>query len=113
MNLQTQRYFGLQVIGIVYQVLSGLLQVSDIKNLESGDAQEVVDFNDRVFSDIIAKAILGSITKTSLQRLGLHQKKYEWGDSRGIIRSDGPTMLYILLKIIKPATRTGVSILKD
>ena len=47
---------------------------------------------------MIAKAIEVSITKTSLKKLRIRQREYKWSDTRGIIRNDGPTMIYLLLK---------------
>ena len=39
--------------------------------------------------------------------------EYEWYDSGGLIRNYGPNMIYLLFKRTKPATRIGVSNLKD
>ena len=38
--------------------------------------------------------------------------EYEWADDGGLIRNDLPTMLYLLFKSTKPATRIGFSNLK-
>ena len=62
---------------------------------------------------MISKAIEVSITKTSLIKIRLFQREYEWADDGSIIRNDVSTMLYILFKRINPATRIGVSNLKD
>ena len=43
----------------------------------------------------------------------LLRREYEWTDDGGIIRNDGPTIIYLIFKIIKPATRIDVSNLKD
>ena len=69
-------------------------------------------FSDRVSSDTKSKEIQGSITKTSLKKLRLHRGVYECTYTGGIISNYVPTMLYLLLKIINPATRIGVSNLK-
>ena len=69
MHFQVQIYFGLQVIGNVYPDLPDHLQVSDLQNLPSGNAKEIVNFHDRFCSDIISKAVEGSIKKTSLQKI--------------------------------------------
>ena len=61
---------------------------------------------------MISKAIESSITKTSLNKLRLHQREYKWAETGGLTRNDGPTMLYLLLKIINLATRIVVSNLK-
>ena len=43
----------------------------------------------------------------------LLRREYEWTDDGGIIRNYGPTIIYLIFKIIKPATRIDVSNLKD
>ena len=58
---------------------------------------------------MIAKAIEGSITKTSLEKLRIHRGEYEWYDAGGIIRSDVTTITYLLLKSINSATNIGFS----
>ena len=62
---------------------------------------------------MIAKEIQGSITKTPLMKLGLYLGDYECSDDEGIIRKDGPTMIYLLLKETNPATSIGVSNIND
>ena len=62
---------------------------------------------------MIAKAMEGSITKAYLKKLRLRQGGYAWAEAGGLIRNYGPTIIDLLLKIIKPATRIGVSNLKD
>ena len=57
MDIKGQGYFGLQVIVNVNQELKDHQQVSALKNLASGYAQEIVDFRERVHSKIIPKAI--------------------------------------------------------
>ena len=42
-----------------------------------------------VRSYMIAKAIEGSITVTSLNKLRLHHREYDWIYAGGIIRNDG------------------------
>ena len=86
--------------------------VSSLQKL-AGSAQEEQNFYDKVSSDMIAKANEGSITKTSLNKFRLHQGEYEWYYDGGIIRNDGPTMLYFLFKSTNPDTRMDVSNLKD
>ena len=63
MHLQYQGYLGLQGIGNLNQVLPEPLQVSALQNLVVGDAHEIVNFHDRVCSDMIYKEIDSSITK--------------------------------------------------
>ena len=75
---------------------------SNLLNVSTSE-QEVQNFYDRVHSDMIAKVIEGSITKISFKKLRLHRREYEWADTGGIIRNYGPTMIYLLLKIINPA----------
>ena len=58
---------------------------------------------------MIAKAIEGSMTNTSLKKLRLHRGEYEYPDAGIIIRNDRPTMLYLIFKGINTATRIGVS----
>ena len=71
--------------------------------------QELQYFYDRGVSDIIHKAILGSITKTYADKLRLHRGEYEWSDAGGMIRIYAHTILHLLFKSINPATRIGVS----
>ena len=113
MQLQSQRYFGLEGIGSVQAYLPDPLQVSYLLNSAGGDAQEIVSFHCRVFSYMISKEIECLITKNSLKNLRLHKKKYKQKDSGGSIRSDETTMIYLLCKSTNPATRIGVSNLKD
>ena len=58
---------------------------------------------------MISKAIEDSITKTSLKKLRLRIGEYEWDNAGGIIRNHESTIIYLLFKIINPATRIGVS----
>ena len=46
-------------------------------------------------------------------KLGLYLGDYECSDDEGIIRKDGPTMIYLLLKETNPATSIGVSNIND
>ena len=62
---------------------------------------------------MIAKAIKVSIKNTYIKKLRLHQGEYEWADNGGIISNYVPTMLYLILKSINPATGIGFSNLKD
>ena len=62
---------------------------------------------------MIAKAIEVSITKTYTKKFRLHCREYKLTYDGGIISNYGPTVLYLILKIINPATRVGVSNLKD
>ena len=62
---------------------------------------------------MIAKAIEGSIKNTYLKKIMFHQGEFELAVAGGIIRKCGHTILYLLLKSINPATRIGVSKLKD
>ena len=62
---------------------------------------------------MIAKAIGGSITNTSLKKLSLHWREHEWSDTGGLIRNYGPTMIYILFKRTNLATSIDVSNLKS
>ena len=66
MHLQAQGYFVKQEIGNVNQDFPEPLLVSALQNLSSGDAPEIVNLHDRVFSDMISKTIGGSIANTSL-----------------------------------------------
>ena len=60
-----------------------------------------------------AKANEGSIKNAYINKLRLHRFEYYWADTGGVIRNYEPTMLYLLFKIINPATRIIVSNLKD
>ena len=61
---------------------------------------------------MIAKEIEGPITKEFIKKIRLHRGEYECTDSGGIMMSDGTTMIQLIFKSIKPATRIGVSNLK-
>ena len=61
---------------------------------------------------MIAEAIEGPITKTSINKLSLHRVEYEWAEDGGLIMNDGPPIIYLLFKCIDPDTRIGVSNLK-
>ena len=98
MHHQAHGYFGLLGIGnIGNKVLSNPLVVSALQNF-SNNLQEVQNFDVRVGSDMIAKAIEFSITKTSLKKSSLCCGEYEWANDGVLIRNYGPTMLYLLLK---------------
>ena len=111
-HYQAHGYFGLSGIGnVVNNVLSNPLVVSDLLSL-ANNPQEVQHFFDRVRSYMIAKAIYVSIKNISLNKLRLHQREYEWADTGGLIRNDGPTMIYLIFKSINPAKMIAVSTLK-
>ena len=63
-------------------------------------------------SDMIAKKIEVSITKTYLKKPRLYRVVYEWTDSGGIINNYG-TFFNFIFKIINPSTSIVVSNLKD
>ena len=65
-------YCKCQVIGNVNQVLPNPLTVSAVTQFSGGNATEMQNFRDRMRSDITAKEIEGSITKTYIKKLGLH-----------------------------------------
>ena len=76
------------------------------------NAIEINNFYDRLCSDMIAKSIEVSITKTFLKKLRLHHGVYEWADSGRIIINYGPNMIHLLFKSINPATSIYASNLK-
>ena len=61
---------------------------------------------------MLDKEIEGSITNTSLNKLMIHLREYEWSDTWVIIINHGPNIIYFLFKSIYPATRIGFSNLK-
>ena len=61
---------------------------------------------------MISKAIYGSVKKTSLKKIRLHKGEYDWDDAWVLVMNYGPTMLYLILKFINPASRIGVPNLK-
>ena len=72
MKHQSYGYFGmLGIINVRNKVLPKPLIVSALNNL-SGSAQEVQKLYDRVCSDMIAKAINGSIINLSLKTIRIH-----------------------------------------
>ena len=109
---QAHGYFGLRSFVNVVNILPKPLVVSDLLKLFTS-AQEVKKFNDRVCSDMIAKAIEVSIKNISLKKLGIDRGGYEWNDSGGLISNGGLTMFYFLFKSINQYTRIGVSNLND
>ena len=112
MHHQGHGYFGLLDIGnFGNQVLPNPLVVSDLQNPEK-NAQDLQNLYDRVRSDIKPKEIEGPIKKTYITKLRINLGEYAWADDGGIIRNDGPTMLYLLFKITNPAKRIGASNLK-
>ena len=62
---------------------------------------------------MIAEAIEGSITNTYLKKTRLHWGENKWADDGCLISNNGPTMIYLLFKNIKPAIRIGVSNIND
>ena len=71
---QSQWYFRLEGIENVQPEFSDHLKVSVLQNLANGNARIILNFHDRVHSDIIDKSFEGSIANTSLNKLKLHQK---------------------------------------
>ena len=61
---------------------------------------------------MISKATEDSIANTLLKKLRIHQMEYKWDDNGYIIMNYGPTMIYLIFKIINLDTRIGVSNLK-
>ena len=47
---------------------------------------------------MISKLIEIPITKIYFNKLRLHYWVYEWAYDGGIIRNDGPTMIYLIFK---------------
>ena len=113
MHIQAQGYFGMQIIVNVDQVPTEPSQVLALQNLASVYEHEIVSFHNRIHSDMTSKKIEVSITDTSLKKLGIHRKEYEWEKSRGLIRSDVPTVIHLLFKIVNPTSSIGVSNLKN
>ena len=62
---------------------------------------------------MIYNVIEGSIKNNSLNKLSLSRVCYERADNGGLMRNYGPTMIYLLFKIINPYTSIGVSNLKN
>ena len=112
-HYQAHGYFGLTGNGNVgNDVLTNPLIVLYLLNLATS-AQELQNLYDRVLSDMIAKEIEGPITKEFIKKIRLHRGEYECTDSGGIMMSDGTTMIQLIFKSIKPATRIDVSNFKD
>ena len=63
--------------------------------------------------EMIYKAIDNSIKNTSLNKLKIHLREYEWTGDGGLIRNDEPNMLDFIFKIINPDTSIATSNLKD
>ena len=71
--------------------------------------QEVQHLFDSVRSYMIDKSVEVNI---SHKKLRVHKREYESADIRGLISNHGPTMIYLILKIINPATMIVVYNLK-
>ena len=71
MHTQEFRYFGLQGNWKYKLTLLDPLEVLDLQKLNK-NSQEIQNFYGRVRSDMIDKAIDGSITKTQIKKLRLH-----------------------------------------
>ena len=93
MYIQAFGSFGQQRIGNLNQVLQNPLTLSVLTQLYGGNSTEIKHFHDRVHSDMTSKAIDVSIKNTSLKKLRLHRREYEWTDSGRLIRNDRLTML--------------------
>ena len=63
-------------------------------------------------SYMIAKAIYGSMKNIYLKKLMVHQREYVQADTGGLIINYGTTMLYLIFKIVNPATNIAFSNLK-
>ena len=113
MHLQDKINIGMKEIGNVDKVLPYPLEVSDLNNLSSGDAKEIVNLYEREHSKMVAKEIEDLITKPSLKKIRINRKEYQWKDAAGPTSSGGPTMIYLLFKNINPTTSIGVSNLKE
>ena len=74
MQVEVFGCFGLQSFKNVEATFPSPLAVSALQNLAKKNQQEIQNFHDRICSYMIAKAIDGSITKTSLNKLGLHRR---------------------------------------
>ena len=79
----------------------------------ANNAREQQVFYHRARSEMIAKRIENSISESSWKTLMLKKLAFTWTDTTtGTVHLDGPTMLYILLSLVNPTTRVGVSELK-
>ena len=112
LKYQAWGYFSVNGIGNQAGDPPHPLEYDELDDLD-GNAIQRSCFYDRVRSDMIAKAIEGHITKQSMKKLRLENRFYEWKGADGTVRNDGPTMLYLLLKSVNPATRIGLSNLKE
>ena len=101
MNIQAHDCFGLIGNRNFNTPLKKPLVVKDLQNLAI-NTKEVKNFFYRVQSYMITKAIEGLITRTSLNKIRLHQREYGWSDGGGFIRNEGTAMVYIQFKIINP-----------
>ena len=64
-------------------------------------------------SDMIYKAIDYSTKKTSLNKINIHLREYEWNGNGGIIRNDEPNMIDFIFKRINPDTSISTSNMRD
>ena len=76
------------------------------------DASHIPLFHKRVRAKMIAKALEGHLTQSSMRKLLLHKKQFRWVDADGIFHDDGPTMVKLILAIINPSTCIGMQCLK-
>ena len=88
------------------------LDVQDLDQIAT-DADQQNTFYHRVRSEMISKRIENSISESSRKNLMLKKAAFTWKNTTsGTIHHDGPTMLYMLLSLVNPTTRVGVSELK-
>ena len=101
----------MEVIEHLRQLIPELLTSQNLGNITTSEIEEQ-NFFDIVLSDVIYKPIDVSMTNTSVKKLRLHQREYEWADYGGLINNDVPAIIYLLLKSINPETRIGIPNLK-
>ena len=86
--------------------------LTQIYNGHATQATEIQYFYDRLCSDMVSKSIEGSITKTYLKKIRLHNGEYYWTYDWGLKSNDGTNMIYLILISINPATSIDVSNIK-
>jgi hypothetical protein len=65
-------------------------------------------FYSRVHFSVVAQTISNSLDARSLETLELEREKLIFYETNGIIKKDGPTQLYCLLKLMDPSTAVNI-----
>ena len=92
-------------------IVAGELEVVNID--PSNTAADQPTFYARVRSRMISKRILACLTVKAVNSIMLDKKNFQWlNQTTGHYEIDGPSLLYSILRRVKPHTRIGVATYK-